>query len=120
MSLHSCARPLRTTPYALICQTFCQPSPHPQVTLFDFIALLHHPAHAFTGTKRAFNPHNSTRPPQPPAASFKPAYRKCLGSTPRPADTFLPEAFPIKPSDKSGTRADLSEVISDSFIFSFQ
>src|SRR5215472_3103585 len=89
MSLHSCARPLRTTPYALICQTFCQPSPHPQVTLFDFIALLHHPAHAFTGTKRAFNPHNSTRPPQPPAA------------------TFLPEAFPIKPSDLNEAAGDL-------------
>ena len=29
-----------------------------------------HPASSFIGTKRPFNPHNSTRPPQPPAASF--------------------------------------------------
>ena len=29
-----------------------------------------HPANSFRGTKRPFNPHNSTRPPQPPAASF--------------------------------------------------
>ena len=42
-----------------------------------------------TGTKLAFNPPNSTRPPQSPAAPFKPAYRKCLGLTPgegRPID----------------------------------
>jgi hypothetical protein len=38
----------------------------------------------------------AARPPQPPAASFQPAYRKCLGSTPRPC---VAEAFPIKPSD---------------------
>jgi probable HAF family extracellular repeat protein len=31
------------------------------------------------------------------------AYRKCLGSSPRSTDAFPPEAFPIKPSDKSGT-----------------
>jgi len=59
------------------------------------------PQHAFLciGTKLPFNPHSSTRPPQPPAASFKRAYRKCLGSAPRSTDAFLPEAFPIKPSD---------------------
>ena len=102
MSLQSCARPLRTIYYALISQTFCQPSPDLQVSLPDFIPLVHHRAHAFNGTKLAFHPHNSTRPPQPPAASFKPAYRKCLGSTPRSTDAFLLEAFPIKRSDLSG------------------
>src|SRR5262249_19806023 len=101
MSLRLCARPLRTTSRALISQTFCQPSPDLRVTPPDFIPLVHHRNHAFTGTKRTFNPHNSTRPPQPPAASFKPAYRKCLVFTPRSADTFLPEAFPIKRSDFS-------------------
>jgi hypothetical protein len=32
---------------------------------------------------------------------FEPAYRKCLVLTPRLTEDFLPEAFPIKPSDHS-------------------
>jgi hypothetical protein len=38
--------------------------------LLTLFAPSRHPASSFTGTKPTFNPHNSTRPPQPPAASF--------------------------------------------------
>jgi hypothetical protein len=38
--------------------------------LLKLFAPSRHPASSFIGTKRTFNPHNSTRPPQPPAASF--------------------------------------------------
>jgi hypothetical protein len=37
---------------------------------FKLFAPSRHPASSFIGTKPTFNPHSSTRPPQPPAASF--------------------------------------------------
>ena len=42
----------------------------PVADLPKFFAPSRHPASSFIGTKPTFNPHSSTRPPQPPAASF--------------------------------------------------
>src|SRR5215470_3807895 len=57
-----------------------------------------HPASAFIGTKRTFNPH-STHLPQPPAPAFKRAVMKMPRSDSRFTDALLPDAFPIKASD---------------------
>jgi hypothetical protein len=44
--------------------------------------------HHSLGKENRFKTHNSPRPPQTPAASFKRLYRKCPGPTSRQNPTF--------------------------------
>jgi hypothetical protein len=64
-----CAFPVRRLPrthFTTVFTAISRPTDAPS----RFHALPLQSTFRFIGTKLAFNPHNSTRPPQPPAASF--------------------------------------------------
>jgi hypothetical protein len=107
-SAHRCIRVLTPLPLAL--------APLSAHTPTDTCGPVNNPHPAFSvrrslrnsrlAIQLAFKSHSAPRPPQTPAASSQSPHRKRLGSTLIPRRSVLPEAFPIKASDKSGV-ADL-------------